>query len=187
MSVRKEFENTALPHFDFVLGASLQLTRNEDDAEDLAQETFLKAYRFFHHYTPGTNIKAWLYRIMKNTFINRYRSLKRKPTQVELVNDGEFLEESSVPSTPESEFSERIALNEIRLAFEILPSTYKKTLMLSIIEGYSYKEIARILHCPIGTVMSRIFRARQILQEKLHDKSEELITYEGEIFPLKIA
>jgi RNA polymerase sigma-70 factor (ECF subfamily) len=166
------FEQTALIHLDFLFNLALKITRNEDDAQDLVQETFLRAYRFFDKYEPGTNCKAWLYRILKNTFINHYRKQHRRPNEVDF-DSIEETQESQVETTglpksdPEKSLLNSILKEDVRRAFELLPPGYREALSLSLIGGFSYREISDMMGCPIGTIMSRIHRARKLMQRQL--------------------
>jgi RNA polymerase sigma-70 factor, ECF subfamily len=166
------FEQTALIHLDFLYNLALKITRNEDDAQDLVQETFLRAYRFFDKYEPGTNCKAWLYRILKNTFINNYRKQHRRPSEVDF-DSIEETQEAHVTTTglkksdPEETLLNSILKEDVRHAFEQLPPGYREALALSLVGGFSYKEISDMMGCPIGTIMSRIHRARKLMQKQL--------------------
>lgn len=170
------FEQTALVHHDFLSNLALKITRNEDDAQDLVQETFLRAFRFFDKYEPGTNCKAWLYRILKNTFINHYRKQHRRPSEVDFETIEET-QESQVkhttyrPGDPEETLINSLLKEDVRQAFEQLPDDYREALILSLVEGFSYREIAEMMGCPIGTVMSRIHRARKLMQRQLQAHS----------------
>jgi RNA polymerase sigma-70 factor (ECF subfamily) len=166
------FEQTALIHLDFLYNLALKITRNEDDAQDLVQETFMRAYRFFDKYEPGTNCKAWLYRILKNTFINHYRKQHRRPSEVDF-DAIEETQETQVKQTglkqgdPEETLLNSMLKRDVRQAFDQLPQDYREALFLSLVEGFSYREIAEIMKCPIGTVMSRIHRGRKLMQREL--------------------
>ena len=153
------------------------MTRNPSDAEDLVQETYLKAYRGFGGFQEGTNLKAWLYRILTNTFINSYRSKKRRPEETEL-DDLENLylyrrlsgaEGASAGRSAEDEVLDHITEAEVKEAIEALPEQFRMAVLLGDVEGFSYKEIAEILDIPIGTVMSRLHRGRKALQKRLYD------------------
>ena len=166
------FEQTALVHLDFVYNLALKITRNEDDAQDLVQETFLRAFRFFDKYEPGTNCKAWLYRILKNTFINHYRKQHRRPSEVSFDSIEETQESQVESSGSKKTDPEKILLNsilkeDVRRAFELLPPGYREALALSLVGGFSYREISDMMSCPIGTIMSRIHRARKLMQKQL--------------------
>jgi RNA polymerase sigma-70 factor (ECF subfamily) len=172
---RSEFEEVALPHFDALFNLALNLTRNRKDAEDLVQEAFLRAYRFFDSYQPGTHIKAWLFRILRNTFINRYRAAKVRPEQVdfgkieeayEQMIEADFLRRVQPPS-PEAMVMDGILDEEIRQAIRDLPEDYRLVVLMALLEEMSYKEIAESLSIPLGTVMSRLHRGRKLLQAEL--------------------
>jgi len=172
---RREFEEVALPHFDALFNLALNLTRNRKDAEDLVQEAFLRAYRFFDSYQPGTHIKAWLFRILRNTFINRYRAAKIRPEEVdfgkiesayEQMIEVDFLRRVQPPS-PESVVMDGILDDEIQQAIRNLPEEYRLVVLMALLEEMSYKEIAASLSIPLGTVMSRLHRGRKLLQSEL--------------------
>ena len=159
--------------------AALRMTRNPADAEDVVQETFLKAYRGYHTYTEGTNLKAWLYRILTNTYINRYRKQKRRPSEVELGELEDLYlykrlgEESGASVSAEKEVLDRFVDSDIKDALEDLPENFRMPVLLADVDGFSYKEIAEIMDIPIGTVMSRLHRGRKALQQKLWRLAEE--------------
>lgn len=176
MVSRAYFEQTALIHLDFLYGSAVKITRNEDDAQDLVQETVMRAFRFFDKYEPGTNCKAWLYRILKNTFINHYRQQHRRPSEVDFdaieeTHEAQVKHTGTKPGNPEENLLNSVLRNDVRLALEKLPADYREALFLSLVEGFSYREIAEMVGCPIGTVMSRIHRARKLMQRDLtsHD------------------
>jgi RNA polymerase sigma-70 factor (ECF subfamily) len=174
---REEFEEVALPHFDALFNLALNLTRNRKDAEDLVQEAYLKAYRFFGSYRPGTQIKAWLFRILRNTFINRYRARKLRPTEVdfgkiessyeEMIQE-QFLREHR-PASPEQSLLDNLLDEEVEAALQELPEEYRTVVWMALAQDLSYKEIAASLSIPIGTVMSRLHRGRKLLQATLLD------------------
>ena len=158
--------------------AAYRLTRNAADAEDLLQETFLRAYRAFHQFEPGTNLKAWLYRILTNTFINSYRKKQREPHTVsdEEVEDwylySKMAEEGMEPSA-ESAVLESLPDEDVQEALSSLPEQFRMAVLLADVEGFSYKEIAEIMGVPIGTVMSRLHRGRKALEKRLWDVVRE--------------
>ncbi len=161
--------------------AALRMTRNPADAEDVVQETYLKAYRAYHTFKAGTNLKAWLYRILTNTYINRYRKQQRRPSEVELgeLEDlylfkriGDTGGASASPSA-EQEVLESIVDADVKAALEALPENFRLPVLLADVEGFSYKEIAEIMDVPIGTVMSRLHRGRKALQKRLWGVAEE--------------
>lgn len=163
-----EFERIALVHLDTIYNAALRLTGHTSDAEDLVQETFLKAYRFFHRYREDNNCLAWLFRIMKNSYINRFRQKSREPAMVS--NDGQdglVFEPKDVSGEPDKEMLDRLLDDEVEQAVQALPDEFKMVVLLSDIEGLQYKEIADILSCPIGTVRSRLSRGRRLLKRQL--------------------
>lgn len=159
-----------LPFREQLLKTALRLTRNREDAEDLVQETYLKAFRHWRHFEPGTNLKAWLFKIMKNTFINMYRRQKAVPPQADFAELEETMEAqilSEPEKSPEEELLERSWDQDVLHALKTLPHSYKVVVLLCDIEGYSYKEIAEILAIPLGTVMSRLYRGRRALEKAL--------------------
>ena len=177
MADQATFADQAMEHMSSLYNAALRMTRNPSDAEDLVQETYLKAYRGFGGFQEGTNLKAWLYRILTNTFINNYRSKKRRPEETEL-DDLENLylyrrlggsQGSTAGRSAEDEVLDRITESEVKEAIEALPEQFRMAVLLSDVEGFSYKEIAEILDIPIGTVMSRLHRGRRALQKRLYE------------------
>lgn len=169
----ERFERDAMPYLDQLYGAAMRLTRNPSDAEDLVQETYAKAYASFHQFTPGTNLKAWMYRILNNTFISSYRKKQREPLKSDAaeIEDWQMLRASTHDSTglrsAEAEAMERLPDEEIRSAMAALPEDRRLAVYLADVEGFAYKEIAEILDIPLGTVMSRLHRGRSQLRELL--------------------
>ncbi len=167
------FEEEALPLLNQLYGAALGMTRNRADAEDLVQDVFTKAYAKFDQYRPGTNIKAWLYRILTNSYITQYRKAQRSPkrARTDTVEDWQLADAASHDErglrSAETEALDRLPSSQVRDALESLPEEYRSAVSLADVSGFSYKEIARILDVPIGTVMSRLHRGRRILREKL--------------------
>jgi RNA polymerase sigma-70 factor (ECF subfamily) len=160
---------------DALYGAAMRMTRNPADAEDLLQETFLRAYRGFPNFTEGTNLRAWLYRILTNTYINTYRAKQRKPDQTELDEVEDLylyrrlggLEAARMGRSAEDELMDMFTEEDVKSAIDDLPENFRVAVLLADVEGFSYKEIAEILDVPIGTVMSRLHRGRKQLQKAL--------------------
>jgi RNA polymerase sigma-70 factor (ECF subfamily) len=172
-AIKGEFEELTLEHLDPLYSAALRLTKNERDAEDLVQDTFMRAYRFFDKFERGTNIKAWLFKILTNTFINRYR---RKVKERSVVEGSErdtvherFMSRDATEyaANPEQYFSDRLLSDDVLRAIDALPIDFRLVVILADLQEFSYKEIAEILACPVGTVMSRLYRGRKLLQKTL--------------------
>ena len=178
MADQAVFSDLAMEYMPALYTAALRMTRNPADAEDLVQETYLKAYRAFASFELGTNLKAWLYRILTNTYINTYRAKKRRP-EIADVEDIEDLylyrrlsgdQATGLGRSAEEEALERFTDTDVKEAIESLPDTFRMAVLLADVEGFSYKEIAEITDVPIGTVMSRIHRGRKALQKALVDR-----------------
>ena len=178
---KQEFEEVALPYLQPLFNLALNLTRNRKDAEDLVQETYLRAYRFFDSYKPGTHIKAWLFRILRNTFINRYRAAKVRPEEVdfdkvetsyERAVDEHFRHDNQTAS-PEEMVMNGILDEEMEQALSSLPEEYRTVVILTLVEEMSYKEVAAALSIPLGTVMSRLHRGRKLLQASLFEYAQK--------------
>lgn len=167
------FEKEFLPQMDALYNFAFHLTYNEDDANDLVQETFLKSYRFIDSYQQGTNAKAWLFKILKNGFINDYRRKSKRPMQVDfdpMVNYSDTDEDSSVQIVDlRQEMFQGLVGDEVTRALNDLPVDFRTVILLCDIEEFSYEEIAKIIDIPIGTVRSRLHRARNLLKEKLRE------------------
>lgn len=165
-------KDTLLIHIDALYRSALYLVKDENNADDLVQETYFKAFKFLQDDREINNVKAWLFKILMNTFINQYRKNKTEPTLVDFDSIDSFHESikeevlTSSPAEDEAEFNELLDA-DIRKALDELPDDFRVVLLLSIVEGFSYKEIANMLECPMGTVMSRIYRGRKMLKEKL--------------------
>jgi RNA polymerase sigma-70 factor, ECF subfamily len=179
----ERFEHDVIPFMGQLYPAALRMTRNASDAEDLVQETFAKAYAAFHQFQPGTNLRAWLHRILSNTFINSYRKKRREPIQDLGAEFSEDWQTGNDPLTPparsaEAEALERLADSDILQALRSLPPEFRVAIYLADIEGYPYKEIAEMMSTPIGTVMSRLHRGRARLRQQLasHAPHRDLAT-----------
>jgi RNA polymerase sigma-70 factor, ECF subfamily len=175
----KEFEQQVLEHLDMLYAVALRLTRNPADAEDLTQNTFVKALRFHDKFKEGTYIKAWLLTILRNTFINEYRRKTRRPSEVELSGTEATPDTNPDPNVffeprqgNQSDLLELVD-DPVRKAIEELPDDFRNAVIMADLEDMSYKEIADIMHCPLGTVMSRLYRGRKLLREALEDYARE--------------
>ncbi len=167
------FETAAIPYLDGLYNMAYRLTHNAEDAEDLVQETYFKAYKHYDKFEAGTNLKAWLFRIMKNTFINGYRKKQSQPPQSafsEIEDSFESLVEAGASAQikdPEQEFLANVLDEDVQMAIDALREDYRMVILLVDLEGFSYKEAASILEVPVGTVMSRLYRGRRMLEQVL--------------------
>jgi RNA polymerase sigma-70 factor, ECF subfamily len=176
---KADFERVAIPHLSYIYTAALYLTKDEHEAEDLVQETYLRAYRFFHKFEPGTNCRAWLLSIQRHLFINRYRQTKKQPDFLDwdkIDQDYELFalsQENTEKSNPENAFHSDVMGPEVEKALKELPEEFRTAIVLVDIDELTYEEAAQILECPIGTVRSRLSRGRRILQLALRDYALE--------------
>lgn len=178
LALRRRFEGEALVHLDALMRTARRMTRTESDAEDLVQETMLKAYRFFDKFEEGTNCKAWLFKIMTNIFINNYRSQAKSPQSVSVddLDDGFLygqLAKNTGSADPEKEFFSKIFDDDVKNAIKELPEDFRIVVVLSFLEGFAYQEIAEITGLQIGTVKSRLHRGRKILQKALLEYAQK--------------
>jgi RNA polymerase sigma-70 factor (ECF subfamily) len=186
---RSQFESLALGHIDSLYATGLRMTRNPGDSEDLVQDTLLAAYRFFDKFEPGTNIKAWLFKILTNTFINKYRKRVREREVRELVDHEEtpsLMSEDVAEKSrdPEAAILGALLSDDVKQALDAVPYDYRMAVVLCDLEEFSYKEIADIMDCPVGTVMSRLHRGRRQLQKTLREYAvEQGIVKAAEVIP----
>ena len=176
-SKHADFEREAMPHIGALYNFALRMTGNSDDAHDLVQDTFLKAYRFWDKFEQGTNCKAWLFRILKNSYINLYRKEVKEPEKVDFDDVKDFYDTIRADSTDSNDLQDQIfnALldDEVNGALAGLPEEFRTVVILCDIEGFTYEEIAEFVECPIGTVRSRLHRGRKMLQQTLLEYARE--------------
>lgn len=180
MDRKKEFEELAMPRLDMLYGTALRMTHDRSDAEDLVQDTYLKAFRAFEQFEPGTNFKAWIFKILTNNYINRFRKDKRTPDSISMDDTPDFYlydkvmdKDAQSSENPEREFLRKFIADDIKRAVGDLPYDYRITFILSDVQGFSYEEIADITETNLGTVKSRLFRARRMLQQALWKYARE--------------
>jgi RNA polymerase sigma-70 factor (ECF subfamily) len=181
MSAKEQFTSDAMQYAPQLFSTALRMTRNRSDAEDLVQETYIKGWRSFHTFQEGTNLRAWLFRIMTNTYINKYNAQKRKGTEVELDDVEELflykrlgsIDQSQLSSSAEDQMLDLFTDDEVKNALESLPEDFRIPVLLSDVDGFSYKEIAEMLEIPIGTVMSRLHRGRKAMQKMLYEYARD--------------
>jgi len=181
MSAKEQFTSDAMQYAPQLFSTALRMTRNRSDAEDLVQETYVKGWRSFHTFQEGTNLRAWLFRIMTNTYINKYNAQKRKGTEVELDDVEELflykrlgsIDQSQLSSSAEDQMLDLFTDDEVKNALESLPEDFRVPVLLSDVDGFAYKEIAEMLEIPIGTVMSRLHRGRKAMQKMLYEYARE--------------
>jgi RNA polymerase sigma-70 factor (ECF subfamily) len=177
MADQKTFANEAMQYAPQLFSGALRMTRNRADAEDLVQETYMKAWRSFDSYQEGTNLRAWLFRIMTNSFINRYHQQQRRPKETDLGELEDLylyrriasFDQSQLSASAEDQMMSLFTDDEVKKAIEDIPEAFRLPVLLSDVEEFSYKEIAEILDVPIGTVMSRLHRGRKLMQKLLYD------------------
>ena len=171
--LREEFNKEAMPHMKLLHNYAYRMTNNQLDADDLVQETYLRAFRFFHKFERGTNCKAWLFRIMKNLYINNYRKAQKEPGKVDYEEVENFFDSIRSEKIDSNDLQQRVFSNllddELMMALNSLQDDFKTVVILCDLEGLSYEEIAEFLNCPVGTVRSRLHRGRKLLQMKLMD------------------
>ena len=175
---KARFEREALPHLDAMYAVATRLTGGQRDAEDLVQDAMLRAFRFYDKYTEGTNVKAWLLKVMTNIFLNKVKKVSGKPALVEFETVEEFLgeaeQESSAELSSSSEGFKEVLDQDVARALDELPTEYRTPVLLSAVEGMSYRDIAEAIGCPVGTVMSRLYRGRKMLERSLRAYAQSI-------------
>jgi RNA polymerase sigma-70 factor, ECF subfamily len=177
---RDDFADQAMQYAPQLYSAALRMTRNQADAEDLVQETYLRGFRSFHTFTEGTNLRAWLFRILTNAYINTYRAKQRRPIESDLADVEELylykrlgsMETAAASLSAEEQFLDLFTDDEVKTALEDLPENFRLPVLLADVDGFAYKEIAEILDIPVGTVMSRLHRGRKAMQRALYEYAE---------------
>ena len=180
MADQSTFAEQAMEFAPQLYSAALRMTRNQADAEDLVQETYLRGFRSFHTFQEGTNLRAWLFRILTNAYINRYRAKQRRPQETDLADVEDLylyrrlgsMETAAAAMSAEDQFLDIFTDEEVKQALEELPENFRLPVLLADVEGFAYKEIAEMLDIPIGTVMSRLHRGRKAMQRALYDYAE---------------
>jgi len=174
---RADFQTEAMPHMNLLHNYAYKMTSNQLDADDLLQETYLRAFRFFHKFEKGTNCKAWLFRVMKNLFINKYRKNQKEPGKVDYGEIENFFDNIRSEKIDSTDLQQKVFSNllddDVTNALNSLQDDFKTVVILCDLEGLSYEEIADFVQCPIGTVRSRLHRGRKMLQEKLYDYAKK--------------
>jgi RNA polymerase sigma-70 factor (ECF subfamily) len=174
-----DFEAAAMPFVDSLYNTAYRMTRNAEDAEDLVQEAYFKAYKYYDKFQEGTNFKAWLFKILKNTFINSYRKKQQQPLRTDFADIEESFEHqisseaTGKLQSPEQELLADVLDEDVQRAMDDLPEDYRMAVVLADLEGFSYKEIAEILEVPVGTVMSRLYRGRKLLEAAMLDYAKD--------------
>lgn len=182
--LHRDFEKQAVPHMGILYNYALRMTGNADDAEDLLQDTFMKAYRFWDKFEQGTNMRAWLFRIMKNTYINLYRKEVKEPDKVDYEDIQNYYntirDDSTDPNDLQQKLFGQLLDDEISKALESLPEDFRTVVILCDIEGLTYEEIAEFVQCPVGTVRSRLHRGRKLLHTALFEYAKKRGFIEGD-------
>jgi RNA polymerase sigma-70 factor (ECF subfamily) len=172
-----DFQEEMIPHLDAIYNYALRLTTDPNDAEDLVQDTIVKAYRFFHSYEKGTNAKAWLFRILKNSYINNYRKKSKQPHQVDYDEVSQFYESIRSEQTETTDLEDlmyrEMLDDDVSKALTELPEDFRTVVLLCDVEGFTYEEIANMLDVPIGTIRSRLHRGRNLLRAQLQEYAEK--------------